>query len=62
LAEGISAYGFPVSLVMAAFALIGLIGAFVIQAFILKGNPMPALPPIAAACLIGLLIVRFTIL
>jgi hypothetical protein len=32
----------------------------VIQSRFLKGKPMPALPPISAASLIGLLIVYFS--
>jgi presenilin-like A22 family membrane protease len=52
------AYGFIDAILVAAFALIGIIGAYWIQAVFLKGNPMPALPPIAALSLVGLLIVR----
>ena len=52
-------YGFTRSLVVAAFSVVGLIGAYWIQRFFLKGKPMPAIPPISFACLIGFLIVRF---
>ena len=52
------AYGINSALLVAAFALAGIIGAYFIQAVFLKGKPMPALPPIAALSLIGLLIVR----
>jgi len=45
------------SVIIAAFALLGLVAAYWIQATFLKGKPMPALPPIAVACLIGLPIV-----
>ncbi len=38
------------------FALMGLMSAFLIQLFWLKGKPMPALPPIALLSLIGFLI------
>lgn len=38
------------------FALMGLMSAFLIQLFWLKGRPMPALPPIALLSLIGFLI------
>jgi presenilin-like A22 family membrane protease len=55
-----AAYGFWSSILVAAFSLIGLIAAFVIQSRFLKGKPMPALPPISAASLIGLLIVYFS--
>ena len=54
-------FGFGSSMIVAAFSLMGLIGAFVIQTLFLKGKPMPALPPISVASLIGLLIVRFVI-
>ena len=49
--------GLMPAVAMAAFGLLGLLGAYVIQATILKGRPMPALPPIAAATLIGLLLI-----
>jgi presenilin-like A22 family membrane protease len=52
------AYGFSNAILVAAFALIGIIGAYWIQAVFLKGKPVPALPPIAALSLIGLIIVR----
>jgi presenilin-like A22 family membrane protease len=54
-------YGFGSAVIVAAFSLAGLISAFVIQGLFLKGKPMPALPPISIASLIGLLIVRFVI-
>ncbi len=52
------AYGFTSSLEVAAFSLLGLIGAYWIQTAFLKGKPMPALPPIAVLSLIGFLLVR----
>ena len=52
------AYGFTDSIMVALFALAGIIGAYWIQAVFLKGKPMPALPPIAALSLVGLLIIR----
>ena len=55
------AYGFANAAIIAAFALGGLISAYGIQAFVLKGKPMPALAPIAFASLIGFLIVRFVL-
>jgi len=51
------AYGFNNALLVAMFSLLGLIGAYWIQATFLKGKPMPALPPIAVLSLIGILIV-----
>jgi len=53
------AYGLTGSLIVAVFSLLGLIGAFLIQLSLLKGKPMPALPPISFASLIGFLIVYF---
>ncbi|GEM_PF-290469 len=44
------------ALIMAVFTLLGLAGAYVIQAVFLQGKAMPALPPIAAFSIIGLLI------
>jgi presenilin-like A22 family membrane protease len=46
-------------IIVGAFGLLGLIGAFLIQIYWLKGKPMPALPPIALASLIGFLIVIY---
>jgi presenilin-like A22 family membrane protease len=51
-------YGLQASLLVGIFSLAGLIAAYWIQSAFLKGKPMPALPPIAVLCLIGLLIVR----
>lgn len=51
--------GLPAALVMGAASVLGLSGAYWVQRFLLKGKPVPAIPPIAAACLVGLLIVRF---
>ena len=44
-------YGFGSAMLVAAFSLMGLISAFVIQSLFLKGKPMPALPPISIASL-----------
>ena len=44
------------AVLVGAFAVIGLMGAFIIQRVWLKGKPMPALPPIAVMSLIGFLI------
>ena len=50
------AYNIWSAVLVGAFAIIGLMGAFIIQRVWLKGKPMPALPPIAVASLIGFLI------
>ena len=52
-------HGFVGSIIVALFSLLGLISAYLIQLFILKGKPMPALPPITFVSLIGLLMVSF---
>lgn len=44
------------AIIVGAFSLVGLACAYWIQAAFLKGKPMPALPPIAAFSLAGLLI------
>jgi presenilin-like A22 family membrane protease len=51
------AQGLEPAAVIAAFGLLGLVSVYVIQTIFLKGKPMPALPPIAAFALIGLLII-----
>ena len=43
--------------IIAALGLVGLVSVYAIQAIFLKGKPMPALPPIAAFTLVGLLII-----
>lgn len=51
--------GLTAALVMGVSAMVGLSGAYWIQHCWLKGRAVPAIPPIALACLVGLLIVRF---
>ena len=50
------ARGLNSAILVAIFSLAGLASAYWIQAAFLKGRPMPALPPIAALSLVGLLI------
>ncbi|MDD5509212.1 MAG: hypothetical protein PHI12_00115 [Dehalococcoidales bacterium] len=52
------AHGLATATITAAFALSGLALAYLIQAVFLKGKAVPALPPIAALALVGLLIIR----
>jgi presenilin-like A22 family membrane protease len=59
MVSALAVYGFASSMIVAAFSLVGLIGAYVIQRLFLKSKPMPALPPIALMSLISLLIVHF---
>lgn len=51
------AQGFRPAAIIAGFGLLGLVGVYVIQGRFLKGKPMPALPPIAALTLIGMLVI-----
>jgi presenilin-like A22 family membrane protease len=49
----------PNAIVVGIFGLAGLIGAFLIQSYWLKGKPMPALPPIAFLSLAGFLVATY---
>jgi len=49
--------GLTAGAIIAALGLLGLVAVYAIQAIFLKGKPMPALPPIAAFTLVGLLII-----
>lgn len=51
------ASGLNSAIMVAFFSLLGLIGAYWLQGAVLKGKPIPALPPIATMSLVGLLIV-----
>ncbi len=48
--------GFGSAFVVAAFQMAGIVSVFWIQAAFLKGKPMPALPPMFIASLIGFLV------
>ena len=60
VASVFSAYGFSTALVVAGASLAGLIFAYLLQIFLLKGKPLPALPPICLLAVIGFLGVYFT--
>jgi presenilin-like A22 family membrane protease len=51
------AQGLRPAVIIAALGLMGLVSVYAIQAVFLKGKPMPALPPIAAFTLVGLLVI-----
>jgi presenilin-like A22 family membrane protease len=51
------ARGLAPAATIAIFGLLGLVSVYAIQSRFLKGKPMPALPPIAAFTLVGLLII-----
>jgi presenilin-like A22 family membrane protease len=52
-------YGFSGALVVAGASLAGIIFAYMLQIFLLKGKPLPALPPISFLSIIGFLVVYF---
>ena len=54
------AQGLAPGIIMAVAGTAGLGVAYLIQKFIVKGKPVPALPPIAVCTLIGLLVIRAT--
>ncbi len=54
-------YGLNGAILVGGCALLGIMGAFLIQQYWLKGKPMPALPPITLLALVGYLITRFVI-
>ena len=51
------AQGLKPAAIIAVFGLLGLVSVYAIQTRFLRGKPMPALPPIAAFTLVGLLII-----
>jgi presenilin-like A22 family membrane protease len=51
------ARGLAPAAIIAVLGLLGLVSVYAVQAIFLKGKPMPALPPIAAFTLVGLLII-----
>ncbi len=53
------AWGLAGSVIVGFFALLGLMSAYGIQTFILKGRPVPALPPITVISLMGFAIAYF---
>jgi len=51
------AQGLEPAIIIAAFGLAGLVSVYAIQRIFLKGRPVPALPPIAALTLVGMIII-----
>jgi presenilin-like A22 family membrane protease len=60
VASVFTAYGASSALIVAIASLVGLIFAYVLQIFLLKGKPLPALPPICFVAILGFLFVHFT--
>jgi presenilin-like A22 family membrane protease len=50
----------PAAILVAGFAVVGLMAAYLIQVWWLKGKPMPALPPIAVFSILGYLLTILT--
>jgi presenilin-like A22 family membrane protease len=55
------ASGINMTLIIAAFSLLGLIVTYLIHFFLMKGKATPALPSIFVASLCGLLLIRFAL-
>ncbi len=53
------ASGFLHALVVAIATLVGLVFAYLLQIFLLKGKPLPAIPPISFVAIIGYLIATY---
>jgi presenilin-like A22 family membrane protease len=56
------ASGIEMTLIMAGFTMLGLIATYLIHFYVMKGKATPALPPLFAALLCGLLLIRFVVL
>lgn len=52
-------YGFFSSLIVSLFTFFGLFFAYIIQIYVIKGKPLPALPPISFLAFMGLLVAYF---
>ncbi len=60
VASVFAAYGFSSALIVAGASFAGLLFAYFLQIFVLKGKPLPALPPICFVAIMGFLYVYFT--
>jgi presenilin-like A22 family membrane protease len=58
-ASVLAAYGFKDALIVGIGALVGLLFAYFLQIVVLKGKPLPALPPICLVAFLGFLLARF---
>jgi presenilin-like A22 family membrane protease len=59
VASVFAVYGFTGALITAISSLIGLVFAFTLQMYLLKGKPLPALPPICFLTIMGFLAVHY---
>ncbi|HEX7475506.1 MAG TPA: hypothetical protein VF318_06015 [Dehalococcoidales bacterium] len=60
VASVFAVYGFHSALIVAGASVVGLIFAYLLQIFLLKGKPLPALPPICFMAFLGFLGVYLT--
>ena len=61
VASVITAYGVNDGIVVAIASFIGLLFAYFLQIYVLKGKPLPALPPICFVAFLGFILVRYII-
>ncbi len=61
VASVFAVYGFSDALIVGIAAFIGLLFAYFLQIYLLKGKPLPALPPICLVAFLGFLLVRYII-
>jgi presenilin-like A22 family membrane protease len=61
VASVITAYGVGDGFVVAIASVIGLLFAYFLQIYVLKGKPLPALPPICFVAFLGFILVRYII-
>jgi presenilin-like A22 family membrane protease len=59
VASVFAAFGFSSALIVAGASLAGLLFAYFLQIFLLKGKPLPALPPICFVSILGFLYIYF---
>jgi presenilin-like A22 family membrane protease len=53
--------GYNAALIVAGFSMLGLIFAYLLQIYLLKGKPLPALPPISFMSIMGYLIAVYLV-
>ncbi len=61
VASVFAVYGFSDALIVGIAAFIGLLFAYFLQIYLLKGKPLPALPPICLVAFLGFLLVTYII-
>jgi presenilin-like A22 family membrane protease len=61
VASVFTVYGFGDALVVGLGSLVGLLLAYFLQIVVLKGKPLPALPPICLVAFLGFVLVRYVL-